>query len=86
MGAKNSADAEWRSRVDAFAVRAETNARRLNFLMAILGVATAALSVSEGMKVYKENNEHFCLYLEIVGAITICILLTISIRKPNKKP
>jgi hypothetical protein len=32
--------------------RAENAANRLNYLTAILGVATAALAVSEGMKIY----------------------------------
>ena len=51
---------------------------------AILCFLTAALAVSEGMKIYKDNNEYFYPYLGILILITLIIIWVITKQGKTK--
>jgi len=66
-------------------IQAEKNAKRLNYLTAILGVATAALAISEVMKIYTEKKVNFCQYIDTLLLSTILIILVLLFSKKAKR-
>lgn len=78
LGVKIEADKNYR-------IRAECAANQLNYLTAFVGIATAALGTSEMIKVYSKEREYFCLYVEILSIAATIILLTMWVRKSNRK-
>jgi len=61
-------------------ISSERNAKRLNWLTAILGIATSALAISEAFKFYTEHQNYFSLYISITLSIAILIIFSTVIR------
>lgn len=66
-------------------IASDANQMRLNYLTAILAVATLALGVSEGMKIYATDNQHFYLYLTIIAAIILMVVTVLTYTKKSSK-
>ncbi len=62
----------------------ETNAWRLNYMTAVLCVATGALAVSEIIKIYKTYPDVFCRYIVLVSMLILVITLGFLYNKKQK--